>query len=105
VRDAVEVHARGYVNRSNASFTDYYTGGNHGDSSLYVGYRNVCRYPRTANGTNENWGSVPGTFEMAYRHYVGRRGLTMGQTQKLLSERRPQGRNTSWGWDTVTHAK
>jgi hypothetical protein len=42
--------------------------------------------------------------QVAYNHYVGRRGLQMPWTQQLLERFWPEGYDFHWGAGTLTHA-
>ena len=43
-------------------------------------------------------------LQIAYNHYVGRRGLEMPWTRKLLERYWPEGTDFHWGTGTLTHA-
>jgi hypothetical protein len=42
--------------------------------------------------------------EIVLNHYVGRRGLTMPNTERLVLSRRPLGSQSQMVWETLTHA-
>jgi hypothetical protein len=59
--------------------------------------------PELQNGKLEGGRVVP-TWEIAYNHYHGRRGLPMPETEKLLTNHRPElGPDHHLGFGTLSH--
>lgn len=104
---AVELHSWAYNHRDDVTFTVYHLGGQEGNSTgVTYPFKGKCHYPRSmSSGGTESWKLVVGSYELAYRHYVGRQGLKMPETEELLSSTRPHNARESWGWDTLTHSR
>ena len=46
---------------------------------------------------------MPADWEIAYNHYVNRKGFQMPNTLALLTKNRPEGYAFHWGLGTLTH--
>jgi hypothetical protein len=71
---------------------------------FHAKYLNGAPVPQELQGGKLDGGRIVPTWEIAYNHYHGRRGLPMPETEKLLAKHRPEmGPDHHLGFGTLSH--
>jgi hypothetical protein len=97
LKDAIEFHS-GLLTRRPLQLTQYDADAENQQGATYL---TQCEYNSTGKPA---WNYAAGGYEISYRHWAGRRKLSLPATLSVVRAHAPEGFGFAWGYGTLTHA-